>query len=168
MAHVLGGRAERTLAAVALITTTNTSLLALTAASRLLYGMADTGALPKPVARIAPVTRAPLIAIAVAVVGAIAFTLFGDLTFIASVTDFAVYIVFLAVNASVIALRRRQPDADRPFRIPGSIHGVPVVPVIAIVAVLVMLPQLELGSLALGAGLLVAGLVAYRVLDPLG
>lgn len=163
MAHVLGGRAEGVVAFIALVTTTNTSLLALTAASRLTYGMADTGALPR---RLSTLTRsdAPGAAIVVAAVGAIVFASAGDLTLIASVTNFAVYVVFLAVNATVIVLRRTEPDLVRPFRTPGTVRGVPVLPIAGSVAALAMVPQLEAGSLLLGVGLLVAGLVVHRVL----
>ena len=166
MAHVVGGRAEGAVAVVALITTTNTSLLALTAASRLTYGMADTGALPAPLATVSRATRVPAMAIVVAAIGAIAFACVGDLTFIASVTDFAVYIVFLAVNTAVILLRRRAPNESRPFRVPGSIRGVPVLPLAGIAATLTMIPQLEPTSLLLGLALLAVGGVAYLLLDP--
>jgi len=165
MAHVLGGSAQGAVAAIALVTTTNTSLLALTAASRLTYGMADAGALPTAASRVSGRTGAPTVGILVAAIGAIAFALIGDLTFVASVTDFAVYAVFLAVNAAVVILRRTAPDAPRPFRIPGSIRGVPIIPIAGSIAALAMLPQLEARSLWLGAGLLVAGLLAYELLE---
>jgi APA family basic amino acid/polyamine antiporter len=165
MAHVLGGDAEGLVAVIALLTTTNTSLLALTATSRLTYGMAEAGALPDAVGRVSRRTGAPSAGILVAVVGAVAFALIGDLTFVASVTDFAVYAVFLAVNAAVIALRRTAPDAARPFRIPGAIRGVPVIPVAGSVAALAMVPQLEARSLWLGGSLLAAGLLAHELLD---
>lgn len=165
MAHVLGGNAQGAVAAIALLTTTNTSLLALTAASRLTYGMADAGALPTGVRRVSRRTGAPTAGILIAVVGAVSFALIGDLTFVASVTDFAVYAVFLAVNASVVVLRRTAPDVARPFRIPGSIRGVPVIPVAGSVAALAMVPQLEVRSLWLGAVLLVSGLLVHAALD---
>jgi amino acid transporter len=164
MAHVLGGNAEGVVAAIALLTTTNTSLLALTAASRLSYGMADAGALPAAVGRVSRRTGAPTAGILLAAIGAVAFALIGDLTFVAIVTDFAVYAVFLAVNAAVIVLRRTAPDAARPFRVPGSIRGVPVIPVAGSIAALAMVPQLEARSLWLGAALLVAGLLAHELL----
>ena len=167
MAHVLGGGAEAAVAVVALITTTNTSLLALTAASRVMYGMADSGALPALLASVWPRTQAPIAAIVVGSAGAVAFALLGDLTFIASVTDFAVYVVFIAVNATLIILRRRAPAEPRPFRTPGAIRGVPVLPVAGIIAALAMIPQLEPDSLLLGLALLALGLMAYRLLDPL-
>lgn len=165
MAHVLGVRAEGAVAAIALVTTVNTSLLAVTAASRLMYGMASLGALPPAVARVARRTGAPFVAIALAAGGAVAFALAGDLTVVASVTDFAVYVVFLAVNAAVVVLRRREPDAARGFRTPGSVRGVPVLPVAGSVAALVMMPQLTATSLLLGAALLVVGIAAYPPLD---
>ena len=164
MAHVLGGRAESLVAVIALITTTNTSLLALTAASRLTYGMADTGALPARVANLTRNTRVPGVAIVIVAAGAIGFACVGDLTLIASVTNFAVYVVFLAVNAAVIVLRRTAPDAPRPFRSPGTIRGVPVLAVVGSLGALAMVPQLRASSLWLGAGLLAAGLLAYRLL----
>lgn len=165
MAHVLGARAEGLVAAIALVTTTNASLLALTAASRLTYGMADSGALPGRVATLTRTTRVPVVAVVIAAVGAIGFALVGDLTLIASVTNFAVYVVFLAVNAAVVVLRRTAPDAPRPFRSPGSVRGVPVLAVAGSVAALAMVPQLKASSLWLGTALLAAGLLAYRLLD---
>lgn len=165
MAHVLGGRAEGVVAAIALVTTTNTSLLALTAASRLIYGMADTGALPARLARIGRAARVPRNAIVTAAIGAIAFASAGDLTLIASVTNFAVYVVFLAVNATVVKLRWAEPDTVRPFRTPGTVAGIPVLPVAGSAATLAMLPQLEATSLGLGVALLGSGLVAFRLLD---
>jgi basic amino acid/polyamine antiporter, APA family len=47
-AHVLGERAGQVVAIIALVTTTNTTLLCLTAASRVLYGMASAGSLSPP------------------------------------------------------------------------------------------------------------------------
>jgi APA family basic amino acid/polyamine antiporter len=165
MAHVLGGRAESAVAVIALLTTTNTALLALTAGSRLIYGMAGAGALPPPVARVSRRAGVPAVAIAITTVAAIAFACFGRLTVIAGVTDFAVYVVFLAVNATVIVLRRRAPDAARPFRVAGTVRGVPVVPVLASLVTLAMLPKLGAGSLWVGAVLLAAGVAAYAMYD---
>lgn len=162
MAHVLGGRAESTTAVLALLTTTNTSLLALTAGSRIVYGMADTGALPAPLARLTPRTRVPGTAVGTVAVGAMGFALLGDLTLVASVTDFAVYLVFLAVNATVVVLRVRRPDLPRPFRSPWAIGRVPVLAVGGFVAAAAMVPQLRASALLVGLGLAAIGAVAQR------
>lgn len=159
MANVLGGSAEAAVAAIALLTTVNTSLLALTAGSRLLYGMAHSNALPRRLARVSPGTGAPTVAIGLTAVGAMAFAALGDLTLIASVTDFAVYVVFLAVNATVITLRLREPSTVRPFRTPGQIRGVPVLPIVGTAATVVMVPQLDGAALQLGVALTTVGAV---------
>jgi APA family basic amino acid/polyamine antiporter len=166
MAHVLGGRAESVTAVIALISTTNTSLLALTAGSRIIYGMADSGALPRPLAALSSRHQVPANAVVTVMLGAIAFAVLGDLTLIASVTDFAVYVVFLAVNATVILLRYRAPDHERPFRIPGSIGRFPVLPLAAFAAAAIMLPQLSGTALLLGIGLVAVGAASFGLLAP--
>ena len=160
MAHALGGRAESVTALIALVSTTNTSLLALTACSRILYGMADSGALPRPLARLSRAAQVPAAAIVVAVLGAMAFAAVGDLTLIASVTDFAVYVVFLAVNTTVVVLRLRQPDLPRPFRSPWALGRVPVLPVAGFLAAAAMLPQLDRTALWVGVVLVATGALA--------
>jgi len=158
MTHVAGSGGVRAMAVVALLTTTNTTLLAVTAASRLTFGMAERGSVPSKLGAVNR-RRAPWVAVLAVVAVAAAFVVVGDLTVIAGATDVAVYIVFLAVNTVVVILRIRRPEAERPFRIAGSIGRVPVVPVVATAATLVMIPQLDAASLALGAALVGAGAV---------
>jgi APA family basic amino acid/polyamine antiporter len=161
--HALGGNGAAVLAVLALIATTNTTLLCLTASSRLQYGMAHANALPRSFAKVGARSRAPWFAILVSALAAAGFVLLRDLALVASVTDFAVYLVFLAVNVAVILLRRRMPDRSRPFRAPGSIKGVPITPILGLLAVLVMLPALRWEALALGVGACGLGLVAYAI-----
>ena len=164
MAHALGSRSAALVSAIAMISTTNTTLLALTAASRLLYGMAAGRALPGWLGAVHPATRTPIRAIAVAVVVAGMFALIGDLTLIAAVTDFAVYVVFLAVNAAVILLRWTKPDIPRPFAVPWSVRGTPVLPVLGLASVLVMLVQLEARAVWMGLAVCAAGVIAAFLL----
>jgi APA family basic amino acid/polyamine antiporter len=160
MAHDLGGASAGVVAAIALISTTNTTLLAVTAASRVMYGMAARAALPALLARVHPRRRTPVQATVVVAAVAAAFALLGELALIAAVTDFAVYVVFLAVNGTVVALRRRRPDLPRPFAVPGSVGGVPVIPVLGILSVVAMLGYLDTRAIALGTGLSAVGLLA--------
>lgn len=108
--HVLGGRGADVLAAVALMATTNTIVLCITATSRLQYGMASAGALPPVPARLGPRSHAPRVAIGISLAVAAGFVAIGDLTLVASVTDLAIYLVFIAVNVAVAVLRFREPD----------------------------------------------------------
>jgi amino acid transporter len=160
MAHVLGARGATVVAIIAVMTTTNTTLLALTAASRVIYGMAKAGAMPRALASIHLRRGTPMRAIMTAVLVAAVFAAVGDFTVIAAVTDFAVYVVFLAVNATVIILRRTRPELPRPFVVPGAIRGVPVLPVFGLASVALMMTQLESTAIALGSALCAAGLFA--------
>ena len=159
--HALGGRGADVLAVLALIATTNTTLLCVTASSRLQFGMGRAHALPRVFTRLGDRSRAPRVAIAVSVLTAAGFVLIGDLTLIASVTDLAVYLVFIAVNVAVVILRFRAPDHPRPFRAPLAIGRFPLLPVAGLIAVLVMIPALRWEALAMGAGLCLLGLGAY-------
>ena len=164
MAHALGSRSAALVSAIAMISTTNTTLLALTAASRLLYGMAVGRALPEWLGAVHPATRTPIRAIAVAAVVAGMIALLGDLTLIAAVTDFAVYVVFLAVDATVILLRWTKPDLPRPFAVPWSVRGTPVLPGLGLASVLVMLIQLEVRAVWMGLAVCAAGAIAAFLL----
>lgn len=137
----------------------NTTLLCITATSRLQYGMAEAGALPRALGHLGPRSRAPRVAIVTSAVLAAGAVLAGDLTFVASVTDLAVYLVFIAVNVAVVVLRFRRPEADRPFRSPLAIGRLPVLPVLGLAAVLAVLPALQWQAIVAGAVLCAAGLV---------
>jgi APA family basic amino acid/polyamine antiporter len=63
------------------------------------------------------------------------------------------------INAAVIVLRFREPDAPRPFRIPGSVRRVPVVPVLGIVGAVVMMTWTGLLAALIAAGVVLLGLV---------
>lgn len=164
VAEVLGNRASDLVAVVALFSTGNTVLLLLIAASRLIYGMASTSALPRFLAWIHPGMRTPARAIALSLLVSAGFALSGDISLVAGATNFAVFIGFGAVSLSLIVLRFRQPELPRPFRVPLSLGRLPLIPVFAIAAVVFMIANLERNALLVGAGLFVSGIVAMEVL----
>ncbi|MCK9494646.1 MAG: APC family permease [Dehalococcoidia bacterium] len=125
VARVAGDdRLADALSTVALFATFNTVLLLLATGSRVTYGMSRRGLLPAGLGRLSP-RQTPWIATLGLAGLAIAFVFTGDIGYVAQVTNFAVFGQFLVVNAAVIWLRRARPEADRPFRIPGSWGGVP-------------------------------------------
>ncbi|MEX2247281.1 MAG: APC family permease [Dehalococcoidia bacterium] len=159
--HDWGSRGSGIIAAIALASTFNTTLLVLTAASRLLYAMARADRLPSALATLGRRGRAPHVAAVAGLAVVVPFAAIGGLGLVASVTDFAVYTTFVAVNISVVALRRRAPDVARPFRIPFSVAGVPVTPVLALGAVLLMAAFLPPAAWLLGGGALGIGVLAF-------
>lgn len=164
IAHVMGGTAAGIVAAIAIVSTFNTSLLALSSGARMMYGMAMNGALPSGLATVHSKRQVPQNAIWVSLVVVIGFILIGNLELIASVTDFAIYLVFVSVNVTVIVLRFRQPNVRRGFRSPLSIGRVPIFPLLGLAAVALMVPHLERTSVLLGTTLIGLGLVIHLIL----
>lgn len=123
------------LGGVALFATANTALITLLATSRLVFAMARAGHLPGVLAgtgRHENPFRAGLAALVVALL----FLPLQDVSAVAGVSSLASLMAFASVNLAVIALRRREPGLERPFRVPGSVAGVPVLPVLGMLAAL--------------------------------
>lgn len=163
--EVLGGSAFDLVAVIALFSTANTVLLVLIAASRLIYGMASTDALPRFLAWVHPGVQTPARAILLCLVISVGFALSGDLGLVAGATNFAVFIGFAAVNLSLIVLRFTQPEVLRPFRVPLNIGRFPVLPVVSLVLVVFMMANLERDALLVGGVLFVTGIIAMEALS---
>jgi APA family basic amino acid/polyamine antiporter len=159
IAHALGQRSAGLVSAIAMTSTANTTLLALTAASRLLYGMATKEALPGWLRVVHTRTRVPVRGVLCAGAGAAVFASIGDLALIAAVTDFAVYFVFVAINLTVILLRWKRPKFPRPFAVPWSLGRIPMLPILALLSVLIMISRLDLRAIWMGLGLPMMGLL---------
>jgi len=163
IAEDLGDRSADIIAFIALASTTNTSLLVLTTASRLMFGMARNAALPPLLATVGPRAHSPYFAAAAGFAVAGSFALMGDISLVASVTDFGVYVIFISVNIAVIVLRFKLPEQRRPFRVPLAIGRLPLVPLAGIATVLLMLAFLQPAAWVLGLGAAAAGAVAWRL-----
>jgi len=90
--------------------------------SRLPLAMAEDGMLPKIFGRLHPRTRAPWVAIIVLAIG---WALCLGLGFERLVTlDILIYGLSLLLEfAALVALRIREPQLNRPFRVPGGLIG---------------------------------------------
>lgn len=159
----LGGSASLLISLVALCATANTSLLLIVATSRLAWGMAGDRALPALLARVHPTFGTPWVAVAAAAAVAAAFTLTGEIAYVANATNFALFLTFALINATVILLRRREPDIPRPFRVPLDVRGVPLVPLLGIFFSFFLLLQIEAEVVLLGIGILLIGWGVSRV-----
>jgi len=162
--HDLGWVAGAVVSFIAMAATTNTSLLVLTAASRLTYAMAREGELPEVFATLSGRHAVPRVAAIAALLIAAPFALTGQIGLVASATDFLIYAIFLVVNGAVIALRLRAPEVARPFRTPWALRRVPVLPVLGVLAVVLMLAYLDRQAAGIGAAILGAGALAWVAL----
>ena len=146
--------------AIALVAVANGALLTGIMSSRLAYGMARDGLLPRPLARVLPGRRTPWVAILVTTVLSLVLALTGTIEVLAGAMVLLLLVVFLGVNASVLVLRRRAGEVEG-FRVPI------IVPVLAIASCLLLLTQVEaevwrLGLPFLAVAALLAAVAAWR------
>lgn len=153
----MGDDAYIILSLIALFATANTVLLMLLAASRMVYGMASSFSLPNTFAKVHPVRRTPWVAIFSVMVLAVLFLFTGNITFLASVTNFTLFLTFIVINAAVIWLRYKEPQLTRPFRISINIGRLPISPVIGLLFCLLMLLQMDIYILIVGVSLTIVG-----------
>ncbi|MEK7122689.1 MAG: amino acid permease, partial [Patescibacteria group bacterium] len=125
----LGAYTFLIIAIVALFSTTNTVLMDIVTTSRMLYGMARRKVLPERLGRVHGSLRTPHYAIFVVSLLTIILIFIRDLERVASLANFFTFVTFGIVNFAVIRLRWTYTKR-RPFRIPGSVYGVPVIPLL--------------------------------------
>lgn len=162
MREAIGGVSVKIIAAVALATTANTTLLATTAASRMMYSMGSTGVIPRFFGEVHD-NRTPRAATIAVASGAGVLSVIGGLSLLAAATNALIYLMFLVVNVVVIMLRKQQPDASRPFKISWSIGWVPVIPCIGIIATIAMSRELEVTPVIAATALLAVGLALFFI-----
>jgi APA family basic amino acid/polyamine antiporter len=148
------GVPDKLFSAIALIAVANGALLTMIMASRLVFGMAEQGLLPRPLARVLPGRRTPWVSILVTTLVAIALTLTGDLGELANTVVLLLLFVFLSTNTAVLVLRKDQVEADH-FRVWA------VIPVLAVASCVLLLWKQEAGTWLRAAILLAVGVVLY-------
>lgn len=116
--YVVGG-----VAAVMLVAGANASMLGL---SRLAYSLATNRQIPSAVGRLHPRRATPVVVIAIAATLAAGLVVPEDLDFLVGIYAFGATLAFTLAHLSVIVLRYREPDRDRPYRMPLSIGRLPV------------------------------------------
>lgn len=150
------------LGGIALFATANTALVSILVASRVVFGIARERELPEKLAAVSRKQKSPWAAILV--VGGVAAALvpFGEVGVVASLSSFASLVAFTAVNGALIVLRYREPDANRPFRVPGTIGRFPVLPALGALATVGVATQLD-GTAVLGGAAASFAFVAYAI-----
>ena len=133
--------------------------------SRIPFAMARDGAFLAAAGKIHPRFGTPHVAIGIMVVWSLVllFGTKGDLGDLLSGVVFADWIFFGLGGASVFVLRRKKPDAVRPYK---SL-GYPVLPALFVLAAVVGIVSAFVAATKMslvGTGILVAGIVVYAVM----
>lgn len=142
---------------IALFATGNTVLMFLIVASRILYGMSSAGSLPghfsKVGARGTPFMSVAMVGLVAAVVVSLT-----DIKTVAQLADLAVFIAYLVVNASLLALSGQK--AKGAFRGP-RLAGFPVLAFLGAISSLIMLAVFPLHLFAFEAIILLFGAILF-------
>ena len=148
-----------------LIAACNAAMLGL---SRLGYSLAVNRQIPSLIGYLHPRRSTPVVVIAIGTLLAIALLLPADLDFLAGICAFGATIAFAIVAVAVCRLRWREPDRDRPFKMPFNVKVAGAeLPVPAVLAALlsacafVSLLVYHGGSRWTGIGWMVFGVALY-------
>lgn len=144
------------LGVISLFATANTALASLLVASRVIFGIARDGELPRAVAAVLPSRKTPWVAVAAVTAIAAALVPFGSVATVASLSSFAALLAFAAVNVATIVLRYRDPTAERPFRLPLTVGRFPLLPALGAATTVGVALQLDREALVGGAMALAA------------
>jgi APA family basic amino acid/polyamine antiporter len=89
--------------------------------SRLGYSLALNRQIPSLVGRLHPTHGTPFVLIALGTLLAIALVLPADLELLAAIYAFGATLAFVLVHLSVVRLRIREPERDRPYKVPLNV-----------------------------------------------
>jgi len=147
-------------ALIALLAVSNTALINMLMASRLVYGMANEGIVPSKFGEVHGTRRSPWFAILFTTALGIALVVTGDLSDLADTTVLLLLLVFATVNVAVLLLRRETVEHDH-FRAPAAF------PVLGAVASLILASPLtgRDADIYLRAAILLAIGVGFWVLN---
>jgi basic amino acid/polyamine antiporter, APA family len=143
-------------AVVALVAVSNTALINMIMASRLLYGMGMQDILPSQFKKVHPGRKTPWFAIIFTTIIAIALVTTAETETLADTTVVLLLAVFIMVNISVLVLRRDRVEHDH-FKAPSAL------PIIGVIVCLALLTQQEAAIYARAGILLAIGIVLWGI-----
>ena len=154
-------------AALVLVTALNGQMLGL---SRLSYSLATNRQIPSAIGRLHGDPPAPFMAILIAAVLSFVLVLTLDLKQMAGIFAFGAMLAFTIAHLSIVALRFREPDFERPFKVPLSFEwrgrSVPAPALVgALLSFLAWISVLVLhsGARYVGSAWMAGGIVLYVV-----
>lgn len=150
------GFPPRLFSLIALVAVANGALLTMIMASRLTYGMASEGLLPRPFAKVLPGRRTPWLAIVATTAVAMALCLTGSLSALAETVVLLLLVVFISTNIAVLVLRRDSVKHSH-FRAPT------IFPILALLTCVALLTQQSAATWLRAAVLLAVGVVLYAL-----
>jgi amino acid transporter len=142
-------------ALLSILGTNNNSVLA---GSRYLFALAESGHLPRRLARISPRFRTPWVALIVQTSLALPLALTGTFTGLAALSVVARLSTYIGTAAAVPILRHRMPSTAHTVRLPGG----PTIPIAALAVCVWLLTATTTQNLIAAAAALAAGAIIFN------
>jgi APA family basic amino acid/polyamine antiporter len=146
---------------IALFATANTVLIMMIVTSRMMYGMARDKALPEGLSKISSKFRTPAIAVLITMILTVIPLFLGDIKTIADATVFGVLINFFLVNLSLIVLRKRKPELERPFKLKPNIRWVSIIALLGCIVCFGLLFTFDLWTIIIQGIIIICGVVIF-------
>jgi amino acid transporter len=134
--NITGGTwASTLLAAGAVISIFSVTLVVMYGQTRILFAMGRDGLLPSMFAKVNPRSMTPVGNTIIVAVATSILAGFIPLTWLLDAVSIGTLVAFITVSIGVIILRVREPNLERPFKVPGY----PVTPVLSVLACMAVL-----------------------------
>jgi len=161
VSEVLGPVGGIIMSFIALFATANTVLIMMIVTSRMMYGMARDKALPEGLSKVSSKHRTPALAILVTMMLAIIPLFLGDIRTVADATVFGVLVTFFLVNLSLIVLRKKKPELERPFKLKPNISWLPIIALLGCIACFGLLFTFGLLTIIIQVIIVLCGIVVF-------
>jgi APA family basic amino acid/polyamine antiporter len=146
---------------ITLFAVANTALVNYVTSSRMVYGMARQGLLPRALGRVHARTHTPHIATVALLALLVPLAFFGSIAELASASVLLLLVVFAIVNGALFALQGRAGEGKGKFEVPRWVPALGTVVCVALIAVRVGTGDWRAPALA---GAMLAGVVGLHVL----
>jgi len=145
------------LTAGAVLSTTGTNSALMLVTPRILFAMAEGRQLPQIFAGVHPRYRTPYVSIVAAAVLGWASAMYSGFAALAAISAIARLLYYIATCVALLVLRRKMPDVERGFRVPGG----PTIPLAAVALSIWLLMGSTKTQISISAATLVAGAIVY-------
>lgn len=145
---------------ISLFAITNTALLNYIMGSRMVYGMARQGLVPRALGRVHPVRHTPHVAVLALMAVVIVLAFVGDISSLARATSVLLLCVFIVVNGALIVLKMRPSEPRGALEIPM------LAPLGGILVCAALLAHATADALRIAIWLLLGIAVLYAVMRP--
>jgi basic amino acid/polyamine antiporter, APA family len=141
----------------AILSTTGTDSSSILASSRMLYALARGGQLPAPLGELHARYRTPVAAILVFSAVSWGLAISGTFVQLAAVSALARLLFYAATSLAIPVLRRKMPDGERRFTLPGG----PLIPLLAAALCVWLIVGSSLSQVLMLAAAAALGTVLY-------